>query len=246
MKTPPSRVIRSTACLAGIALGAHSVFGQSSPFPGVFPEDENAVVYMVNGQGPLAFDTDVRSSLEFGEDIRLGGGNRVLTEIQFAFRADFFSQVLGASVSVYELNGPDANGLYSPGAKIFDHAVDGLWARRGQKMAIAELGYDFKHTVPDNILVTVRFNNVAGSPDAAIVSREHSSAEGSTEPGYWERTGPGDDDWALRPLKGATGNDANFVITVRAAPIPEPHTVAMGLAGVAVLGLGMRRFLKVG
>jgi hypothetical protein len=55
---------------------------------------------------------------------------------------------------------------------------------------------------------------------------------------FWQKTGPGANDWALRQLSG--GQADNFKITV-SANIPEPTTVALGVVGAAFLGASALR-----
>jgi hypothetical protein len=56
---------------------------------------------------------------------------------------------------------------------------------------------------------------------------------------FWQKTGPGGSDWALRQLNTAQG-EANFKMSVT-ANVPEPTTVALGVVGAAFLGASALR-----
>ncbi|MFM8420821.1 MAG: PEP-CTERM sorting domain-containing protein [Verrucomicrobiota bacterium] len=185
----------------------------------------------------MAFDRDVYSNYEIAEDLYLAGFNRVLTDLTFHYNADY-AQVGGIVVTVYAEGGPDANGLFLPGAKLLEKPVN---VQVGSGLANVALAYSAANTVPDRVIVSVRFVDVPAGGSISLVAQPSAPEVGSTRPGYLERTGPGDQDWALRPLADTSGNQVNFLLGVKAAAVPEASTVALGLAGVGILLLAGRR-----
>jgi hypothetical protein len=227
--TTPFLALASLSC----HMMAQGIVGGGGPLP----EDDGEFIYRV-APVSMAFDKDVSSNLEIAEDLYFAGVNRVLTDLTFNYKSDY-AQVGGMVVTVYAEGGPDANGLFLPGAKLLEKPVD---VRVGSGLASVALAYSSANTVPDRVIVSVRFVDVPSGGSISLVTRSSAPEIGSTRPGYLERTGPGDQDWALRPLVDNSGNQVNFLLGVKAAAVPEGSTVALGLAGVAVLLLaGLRR-----
>lgn len=200
------------------------------------PEDDGEFIYRVPPMS-MAFDRDVSSNLEIAEDLFFGGVNRVLTDITFNYKSDYAS-VGGMMVTVYAEGGPDANGLFLPGAKLLEKPLD---VRMGSSVANVTLGYNLQNTITDRVVVAIRFLNVPVGASISLTAQPSQPDIGSTRPGYLERTGPGDQDWALRPLTDDKGNPINFILGVKAAIVPEPSTLAFGVVGVALLILVQRR-----
>lgn len=204
---------------------------------GPLPEGDGQFIYRVPPIS-MAFDRDVSSNLEIAEDLYFAGINRVVTDLTFNYKANY-AQVGGMVVTVYAEGGPDANGLFLPGAKLLEKPVN---VQVGSGIANVALAYSAANTVPDRVIVSVRFVDVPAGGSISLVAQPSAPEVGSTRPGYLERTGPGDQDWALRPLIDNSGNQVNFLLGVKAAAVPEASTVALGLAGVGVLLLaGLRR-----
>lgn len=223
--------------LALASLSCHVMAQGTIGGGGPLPEDDGDFIYRV-APVSMAFDTDVSSNLEIAEDLYFAGINRVLTELTFNYKSDY-AQVGGMVVTVYAEGGPDANGLFLPGAKLLEKPLD---VRVGSGLANVALGYSAANTIPDRVIVSVRFVDVPTGGSISLVAQPSAPEIGSTRPGYLERTGPGDQDWALRPLVDNSGNQVNFLLGVQAAAVPEASTMALGLAGVAVLLLaGLRR-----
>jgi hypothetical protein len=61
---------------------------------------------------------------------------------------------------------------------------------------------------------------------------------GSSANDFWEKTGPGANDWALKTFNAGSPS-ANFVATITA--VPEPGTVAMMIAGAGMVLVALRR-----
>jgi len=55
---------------------------------------------------------------------------------------------------------------------------------------------------------------------------------------FWQKTGSGAGDWALRSLNGS--QEANFKLAITAT-VPEPTTVALGVVGAAFVGAAALR-----
>ena len=236
MNPQTNKVARLACACLGVAAVMRGVVAQSPLGGGPLTEDDGAYIYR-HAPDPLAFDYDVRSTLEIGDDLAFSGMNRVLTELTFSYKADY-SRPQGAVVTLYTEGGPDAYGLFMPQTKIFERAVD---VQAGGGIGRLELAYNLANTLPDKVIFTVRFIDVPTGSQPALVAEDGDPTVGQTQPGYWERTGSGEKDWALRPLNGTSANSANFLVTVKAAPIPEPGTVALGVAGLASLAWASRR-----
>jgi hypothetical protein len=71
----------------------------------------------------------------------------------------------------------------------------------------------------------------------STVGRPHLNV-GQSSADFWQKTGPGSGDWALRALN--SGQEPNFKFTVTAG-VPEPTTVALGVVGAAFLGASALR-----
>ncbi|NDC79448.1 MAG: PEP-CTERM sorting domain-containing protein [Chitinophagia bacterium] len=203
---------------------------------GELQEDDGVYVYR-NAPVPLAFDRDVSSTLEIGEDLALGGLNRVLMEITFNYRSDY-TQTRGMVVAVYAEGGPDSSGLFVPTVKLLERSVD---VRSGGGIGTVALGYSLANTMPDRVVVSVRFVDVPTGGTISLVAQASDPTIGDTRPGYLERTGPGNADWALRPLTDNSGNQVNFLLRVKAAPIPEPTSIALGVFGLGLVFYVSRR-----
>lgn len=203
---------------------------------GPITEDDGVFIYRAVPTS-MAFDRDVSSTLEIADDLFFTGVNRVLTDLTFNYKSDY-SRVGGMTVTIYAEGGPDANGLFLPGAKLLEKPLD---VRAGTSVANLVLGYDGANTLPDRVVVSVRFLDVPQGGSISLTAQPSTVELGSTRPGYLERTGPGAQDWALRPLTDDSGNPINFILGVKAAAVPEPSTLAFGAAGMALLFMAHRR-----
>ena len=235
--TTTSANLKSTAPFIAILGLAYHVMAQGTiGAGGPLPEGDGQSIYRVPPMS-MAFDRDVSSNVEIAEDLYFAGINRVLTDLTFNYKANY-AQVGGIVVTVYAEGGPDANGLFLPGAKLLEKPVN---VQVGSSLANVALAYSAANTVPDRVIVSIRFVDIPAGGSISLVAQPSAPEVGSTRPGYLERTGPGDQDWALRPLVDTSGNQVNFLLGVKAAAVPEASTVALGLAGVGILMLAGRR-----
>lgn len=228
---------RVSACLGMLAVAIRAWSQGSFGGGGPIQEDDGEYIYRVPPIS-MAFDRDVSSNLEIADDLFLSGVNRVLTDLTFNYKADY-ARVGGMVVTVYAEGGPDAHGLFLPGSKLIEKPLD---VRTGSSIARVTLGYNLANTLPDRVVVSVRFLDVPQGRSISLTAQASDPEIGSTRPGYLERTGPGEQDWALRPLNDGSGNPVNFLLGVKAGMVvPEPSTLALGAAGVALLFVAQRR-----
>lgn len=227
---------RTISCLGMFALACQALSQGTFGGGGPITEDDGAFVYRVP---PIStgVDRNASSSLAIAEDVFFGGVNRVLTDLTFNYTSDY-ARAGGMVVTFYAEGGPNAQGLILPGAKLLERSLD---VRAGASVANIGLGYSLANTLPDRVFVAVRFLNVPAGGTVSLTAQPSAPEIGSTRPGYLERTGPGDLDWASRPLTDDLGNPANFMLSIKAAVVPEPSLVAFGAAGVALLFLVHRR-----
>ncbi len=233
-----AKFIRTTAApwIALAAMTTCSLAQGTIGGGGGLEEDDGVYVYR-NAPVPLAFDRDVSSTLEIAEDLFLSGANRVLTELSFNYRSDY-TQPRGMVVAVYAEGGPDSSGLFVPTVKLLEKTLD---VRAGGGVGTVALAYNLANTIPDRVVVSVRFVDVPTGGTISLVAQATEPTIGETRPGYLERTGPGNADWALRPLTDNSGNQVNFLLGVKAAPIPEPTSIALGVFGLGLVFYVSRR-----
>lgn len=171
---------------------------------------------------------------EFGDEIILDNDfmprSRLDTFI-FQYVGVNFSGDETARIRFYRNDGL----LGKPGSLIFDSdAFEIPEAPDGATVDLGDLGVV---VVPSSFTWTISFTGVdAAAGEKAGLSLYGPPATGSGYSDYWARTG---NDWALRTVPGA---DASFAALINGTPvIPEPGTLALSIAGLALLGLRCRR-----
>jgi hypothetical protein len=182
---------------------------------------------------------------EYGDAIALPSEGYSFTGLTF----DYYSASLGGSMNlnIYANDGAVISGAASPGTKLL--SVPGIGISSGVNTAtfdyapyVAQYG---ALKLPKNFTVTVSFSGATAAADKGLilggiestVGRPHLNV-GQSGNEFWQKTGPGGSDWALRQL--STAQEANFKMTLTAT-VPEPTTVALGVVGAAFLGASALR-----
>lgn len=177
-------------------------------------------VYQVGAAG----NTFYANSLEFGDQITLGGTDRVLSSIQFSYFANY-AQTGGLTFRLYANDGTAG----APGTVLYTSSpLDIL--NGGGDVTIPFLSSS--DPLPNSLTYTVSF---AGSGTAGLYVPNAAPSVGSSFNDFWVNNGG---TWQLNTL--TSGDLANFQITVTA--VPEPSTVALAALGAAAfLGFAARR-----
>ena len=220
-----------------IAAAAALALSTSSAFAGT--------IYSTTGTGTefYGLGTSIANGhrgLEYGDQITLPSEGYIVTGLTF----DYYSASLGgnAIMSIYANDGAPISGAASPGFKIL--SITDIGISSGFNTATVDFAdIEAKYgavTLPKNFTVTVSFSGATAGDDKGLiiggaestVGRPHLNV-GQSAGDFWQKTGNGSGDWALRALNSA--QEPNFKITL-SARVPEPTTVALGVVGAAFLG----------
>ncbi len=182
---------------------------------------------------------------EYGDQITLPSEGYTFTGLTF----DYYSASLGGSMNlnIYANDGVLISGVASPGTKLL--SVPSIGISSGINTAtfdyapfVAQYG---ELKLPKNFTVTVSFSGATSAADKGLLIGGATSTSGQphlnvgvSSDDFWQKTGPGGSDWALRKLDNAQAD--NFKLTVT-ANVPEPTTVALGVVGAAFLGAAALR-----
>lgn len=189
-----------------------------------------AIVYQHSGTGNFSYTT----AAEYGDEIVLQGWERVITGISFEYASNY-ALPGGLTFSIYEQNGPLIGGFASPGTQIYQTTVD---IQNGGGVVDINFGVDYSNMVPDRLTYTVKFDGLTPGNTAGLIAPGGNPVVGLSGNDFWEKTGPGANDWALKVFAPGSPT-ANFVATVTA--VPEPGTVALMVAGAGLVLLAVRR-----
>ena len=224
------------AAAAALALSTASVFA--------------GTIYSATGTGTDIYGVGTSSAnghygREFGDQITLPSTGYQLSSLSF----DYYSASLGGTMNlnIYANDGGLVSGFKSPGTVLL--SVPGIGISQGFNTAkfdytpyIAQYG---ALNLPKDFTVTVSFSGadtladkgwVIGGAESAV-GRPHLNV-GQSGGDFWQKTGAGSSDWALRSLNGA--QEANFKMSITAT-VPEPTTVALGVVGAAFVGAAALR-----
>ena len=226
-----------------IAAAAALALATSSAFAGT--------IYSTTGAGTEFYGVGTaiangHRGYEYGDQIVLPSEGYSFTGLTF----DYYSASLGGSMNlnIYANDGAVISGSASPGTKLL--SVPNIGISSGVNTAtfdytpfVAQYG---ALKLPKNFTVTVSFSGATASADKGLVIGGSSSTSGQPHQNvgvsgddFWQKTGPGGSDWALRKLDNGIQAD-NFKISVT-ANVPEPTTVALGVVGAAFLGASALR-----
>ena len=225
-----------------IAAAAALALATSSAFAGT--------IYSTTGTGTEFYGVGTsiangHRGYEYGDQIALPSEGYSFTGMTF----DYYSASLGGSMNlnIYANDGAVISGVASPGSKLL--SIPGIGISSGVNTAtfdyapyVAQFG---ALKLPKNFTVTVSFSGATAAADKGLilggiestVGQPHLNV-GQSGNEFWQKTGPGGSDWALRQL--STAQEANFKMTLTAT-VPEPTTVALGVVGAAFLGASALR-----
>ena len=225
-----------------IAAAAALALATSSAFAGT--------IYSTTGTGSEFYGVGTsiangHRGYEYGDAIVLPSEGYSFTGLTF----DYYSASLGGSMNlnIYANDGAVISGVASPGSKLL--SIPGIGISSGVNTAtfdyapyVAQYG---ALKLPKNFTVSVSFSGATAAADKGLivggiestVGQPHLNV-GQSGNEFWQKTGPGGSDWALRQLGAA--QDANFKMSVT-ANVPEPTTVALGVVGAAFLGASALR-----
>jgi len=187
-----------------------------------------ATVYQHSGAGNFSY-----TGGQYGDEVVLAGTDRVLTGFSFEYYANF-ERAGGLTFRIYNQDGPLIGGSASPGSLLYSTTIDVV---NGGAVAGIGFGYDPTNIIPDRFTYTVDFGTLGLGELAGLIVPGGSPSIGLSGNDFWEKTGPGANDWALSNFGGA--HVANFTATVTA--VPEPTTVAMLVGGAGLMLLALRR-----
>ena len=174
------------------------------------------------------------ADVEFGDQVILDTSfypTAKLNSFVFEYFGVNFSGNEEARIRFYKNDG--VNG--KPGSLIFDsQAFEVPEAPTGASVDLGDLGLVI---VPSSFTWTMTFTGIdTANGESAGLNLYSPPAVGKGFSDYWERSG---NDWALKSIAGA---DASFAAFIDGVPvIPEPSTVALSVAGIALLGVASRR-----
>jgi hypothetical protein len=225
-----------------IAAAAALALATSSAFAGT--------IYSTTGTGTEFYGVGTsiangHRGYEYGDAIALPSEGYSFTGLTF----DYYSASLGGSMNlnIYANDGAVISGAASPSTKLL--SIPGIGISSGVNTAtfdyapyVAQFG---ELKLPKNFTVSVSFSGATAAADKGLilggaestVGRPHLNV-GQSGNEFWQKTGPGGSDWALRQL--STAQEANFKMSVT-ANVPEPTTVALGVVGAAFLGASALR-----
>jgi hypothetical protein len=226
-----------------IAAAAALALATSSAFAGT--------IYSTTGTGTEFYGVGTsiangHRGYEYGDQIVLPSEGYSFTGMTF----DYYSASLGGSMNlnIYANDGALISGAASPGTKLL--SVPNIGISSGVNTAtfdyapyVAQYG---ALKLPKNFTVSVSFSGATAAADKGLLIGGSSSTSGQPHQNvgvsgddFWQKTGPGGSDWALRKLDNGIQAD-NFKISVT-ANVPEPTTVALGVVGAAFLGASALR-----
>jgi hypothetical protein len=193
------------------------------------------VVYQHSGSGNFSYTTGA----EYGDEVvipahSMPGVQWVITKFSFEYSANY-SLPSGLTFRIYEQNGAPIGGFASPGTEIYETTADIV---SGGGVVNINFNYDVTNVLPNRLTYTVQFSGLLPGNNAGLIIPGGSPSVGASGNDFWEKTGPGANDWALKTFTPGSPS-ANFVATITA--VPEPGTVAMMIAGAGMVLVALRR-----
>lgn len=199
--------------------------------------DAQVLVYD-NSQNKLG--SGYTSTQEFGDEVWLGGTERILTRLTYSYTGLNFDGDETVTFRIYSNdvlydNTTDPIAM-APGTLLFQSSGDALPGTTAQG---GTLSYDLTEGLPviaptDRITWTVSFGGISGD-DSVVLNIYNPPDIGANPNDFWEHNGTS---WVLTEINGGA-TPANFGAQVFA--VPEPSTVALGLMAFGALGLAFRR-----
>lgn len=209
-----------------------------------------AVILPISTHAETVYDNSVNDpeirfltgTAEVGDEINLGGSQRLLDTYSFEFfytnSSSSYSQSPSIKVTLYENDGPDFNSEPTPGTVLWSSPTyTGLIGSYTARSTLNFTQGDFGSSIllTDTFTWTVQFGNLVSADEIGLDIYDP-PVTGSSAPDYWIDSGSG---WELKvhptdPL----GNPFNFAAVFTA--VPEPSSIALVLLGG--LALAGRRF----
>jgi len=173
-------------------------------------------------------------SLEFGDQITLGGTERTLSQFSFYYflsgtSASTQNMTLRLYANTGVTNSPAATALYTSDPIPVNLSFNTQTINFPLSSNLV--------TLPNTFTWTVQFSNLAAGQNAGLLLYGPPST-GSSFNDFWQKDGTGS--WGLRQINGGA-TLANFAARVTA--VPEPGVLALGGLGALLLA-GLRRFRK--
>jgi hypothetical protein len=190
-----------------------------------------------------------RGNVEVGDEIRLNtGGPSVVTRFDFEYN---FSGPNGSAVPAggsatgilrfWDNTGITVENRVAPGNLLFESSPFTITANANPAIVSHHAFVDnISVLVTETFYFSVDFNGVDAGEEAGLMF--YSGAGVGSGPGQsldesWENRGSGSTaQWVLVNTPGVFDN-----FGARVTVVPEPGTIALGIAGAAVLGLAARR-----
>jgi PEP-CTERM motif len=215
------------AGLLGLCFAASSAMAQLDP--------SEQIVYQHSGSGNFSYTTGA----EYGDEVvipahSLSGVQWVITGFSFEYAANY-TLPAGLTFRIYEQNGAPISGFASPGTEIYETTVD---INSGGGVVNIDFAYDVSNVLPNRLTYTVQFSGLLPGNTAGLIIPGGSPTVGASSNDFWEKTGSGANDWALKAFNPGSPS-ANFVATITA--VPEPGTVALMVAGAGMVLVALRR-----
>jgi hypothetical protein len=188
------------------------------------------VVYQVPTSGTVS---TYITSKEYGDEVVLGGTDRFLTSFQFQYSANY-AAVGGLTFRLYDQTGPLIGSAASPGTVLFSTTLDVV-----SGVNTVTIPFDGSSALPNRLTYTVQFPGVGGASEAGLLAPNLVPTVGSSGNDLWLNDAGGSG-WTLNLMSpDGLSPRANFVTTIEA--VPEPSTIALMVAGTALVAFGFRR-----
>lgn len=186
--------------------------------------------------GTLNVNGSIQGPYEFGDDLTLAGTSRLVNHFVFNYFGDIVNNPTAtATIRFYANDQPildpvTGKTIQGPGSLLWQS--DPFQIVNGRVEASMSVPLV---KVPDVFTFTMDAPGLTGGVGSRVglyVSTQKATI-GSSFNDFWEKTPGG---WVVSNVKPAR---ADFSVKVEA--VPEPGTIALGIAGVALLGLAVRR-----
>ena len=165
---------------------------------------------------------------EYGAQVTIGSGvPTVLRGISFYYFSDF-SSVGALTYRIYANDGPVINGLASPNSFLFEGTADVVGDPAGAISALSvSVPFDpVNNVIPTTLTLTLEFTGLDATHHAGWLTSEKVPTVGTHAPvQFWH-----------------TYDQATTWYTAAIIPVPEVNSAAV--VGLALVGLGVARFIR--